>query len=99
MRYYRSSIFNKENTKKDTLSFSSSSIYIYIYICRYNNGPLDVISTSDRRRDSFGNWLRYLPRFTLYALNISTLRQFFYEGEYKVVFKMMAGKTTSLSIS
>lgn len=58
---------------------------------KYNNGPLDVISTSDRRRDSFGNWLRYLPRFTLYALNVSTLRQFIYEGEYKVAAKMVFG--------
>jgi hypothetical protein len=58
---------------------------------KYNNGPLDVISTSDRPRDSFLNWVRYLPRFVLYALNISTARQFVYEGEYFVAFKMVLG--------
>jgi len=58
---------------------------------KYNNGPLDVVSTADRPRDSFINWVKYLPRWTLYSLNISTTRQFIFEGEYMVAFKMIAG--------
>ena len=40
---------------------------------KYNNGYDDIITTADRPRDSFANWIRYLPRFSLYATNISTV--------------------------
>jgi hypothetical protein len=39
---------------------------------RYNNGPGDVISTADMPRDSVAAWVSYVPRFFLYACNIST---------------------------
>jgi len=41
---------------------------------KYNNNEEDVLSTFDRPRDSFGNWVRYLPRFALYAMNVSTVQ-------------------------
>lgn len=61
---------------------------------RYNNGPMDVISTSDKPRDSFLNWVAYLPRFTAYALNISTTIQFIKEGDYRFAAKTMMGTVT-----
>jgi hypothetical protein len=51
---------------------------------RYNNGPGDVISTSDKPRDSFTALICYLPRFMLYATNVSTVWQFLQEGQHKV---------------
>lgn len=58
---------------------------------RYNNGPLDIISTADKPRDSFVNWVAYLPRYLLYAVNVSTIQQFWSEGNYKVVRKTFVG--------
>eukprot|EP00756_Hemistasia_phaeocysticola_P014463 Hpha_TRINITY_DN15338_c0_g8::TRINITY_DN15338_c0_g8_i1::g.89038::m.89038 len=58
---------------------------------KYNNGPHDVISTSDKPRDNFRNFMCYLPRFILYAVNISTIAQFFREGNYKVCIRMLLG--------
>mmetsp|Transcript_18147 Transcript_18147/g.51191 ORF Transcript_18147/g.51191 Transcript_18147/m.51191 type:complete len:518 (-) Transcript_18147:499-2052(-) len=58
---------------------------------KYNNGPLDVVSTSDKPRDNFGNFVRFLPRWLMYATNISTIRQFLYEQEYKIAWKMVLG--------
>lgn len=58
---------------------------------RYNNGPLDVVSTSDKERDSLVNFLAYLPRWTSYSLNISTTIQFMNEGNYHVAKKMVYG--------
>lgn len=58
---------------------------------RYNNGPLDVITTSDKPRDNFFNWVAYLPRYFLYAVNISTIYQFASEGNWKIVVRVVAG--------
>jgi hypothetical protein len=58
---------------------------------RFNNGPSDVITTSDKPRDNFANWVAYLSRYFLYASNISTIRQFSSEGNYKVVSKVLLG--------
>lgn len=58
---------------------------------RYNNGPLDVISTSDKPRDNFANWVAYLPRYFLYAINISTSAQFAREKNWKVVYNVVLG--------
>merc|ERR1712070_566578 len=58
---------------------------------RYNNGPLDVISTSDKPRDSIVNYVCYIPRFMLYALNVSTIIQFCKEKNYQVAWKMFVG--------
>jgi hypothetical protein len=58
---------------------------------RYNNGPLDVISTSDKPRDNFANWVAYLPRYFLYAINVSTTAQFAREKNWKVVYKVVLG--------
>jgi len=58
---------------------------------KYGNGPLDVVSTSDRPRDSFTNFLAYLPRWALYALNVSTFRQFMFEKKHEIAFRIVAG--------
>lgn len=58
---------------------------------RFNNGKSDVITTSDKPRDNFANWVAYLSRYFLYASNISTIRQFTSEGNYKVVYKVLVG--------
>lgn len=58
---------------------------------RYNNGPLDCISTSDKPRDSIVNFCAYIPRWTWYSLNITTTIQFLKEGNTKVAQKMVLG--------
>jgi len=58
---------------------------------RYNNGPSDVVTTSDKPRDSFVNWIAYLPRWFAYACNLSCLIQFAREGNWKVVAKVSFG--------
>jgi hypothetical protein len=58
---------------------------------RYNNGPLDVVTTSDKPRDSFINFIAYLPRWTSYSLNLSSIVQFTREGNYKVAKQMLWG--------
>ena len=58
---------------------------------RYNNGPLDVVTTADKPRDSFVNWICYLPRWTSYSLNLSSIVQFTIEGNYKVAKQMVWG--------
>ncbi|GAB5362832.1 hypothetical protein AAMO2058_000832600 [Amorphochlora amoebiformis] len=58
---------------------------------RYNNGPSDVVSTSDKPRDSFYNFLCYLPRWTGYAINLTTTLQFFRENNSRVAVKMITG--------
>ena len=58
---------------------------------KYNNGPLDVVSTADKPRDNFGNFVRFVPRFFLYAVNVSTIRQFYFEGDMKTSWKMLMG--------
>lgn len=58
---------------------------------KYNNSSLDIVSTADTPRDSFVNWVSYLPRFTLYATNISGIYQFWAEGDMKSVVAMLVG--------
>jgi fatty acid desaturase len=58
---------------------------------KYGNGPLDVVTTSDRPRDSVRNFLAYLPRWTLYALNVSTFRQFMFEKKHDIAFRIALG--------
>lgn len=58
---------------------------------KYNNGPHDVISTGDKPRDDSVNFLAYLPRFLLYATNISTTYQFWSEGNKAIAVKMVLG--------
>lgn len=40
---------------------------------KYNNGKMDIITTSDRPRDSVVNFLKYLTRFSLFSINITTI--------------------------
>lgn len=58
---------------------------------KYDNREEDVVSTSDRPRDSFTNWIRYIPRFALYSLNVSTIIQFYKERKYGICMKMLMG--------
>jgi len=58
---------------------------------RYNNGPNDCITTSDKERDSIVNFIAYVPRWASYSLNISTVIQFLKEGNTQVALKMIAG--------
>lgn len=64
---------------------------------RYNNGPKDVVTTSDKPRDSFANWVAYLPRWFLYACNATTIVQFAVEDNMKVVVKVIWGTLYSVA--
>lgn len=57
----------------------------------YNNDRDDVVTTWDRPRDSFFNYVRYLPRWLSYSINISTVVQFAKEKNFIVVKGMLAG--------
>jgi len=58
---------------------------------KYNNGPLDVVTTADKPRDSLVNFIAFLPRWFLYACNFSCIIQFASEGNFNVVFKVIWG--------
>eukprot|EP00756_Hemistasia_phaeocysticola_P021526 Hpha_TRINITY_DN15780_c1_g2::TRINITY_DN15780_c1_g2_i1::g.41724::m.41724 len=58
---------------------------------KYNNGPGDVVTTSDKPRDNFRNFMCYLPRWGLYSINASTVIQFAKEGQYSTCLKMLMG--------
>jgi hypothetical protein len=58
---------------------------------RYTNSPHDVVTTGDRPRDNFTNFIRYIPRFGSYAVNISTVIEFWQDGNYLYVAKMLWG--------
>jgi hypothetical protein len=58
---------------------------------RYDNGSLDVVTTADKPRDSIVNFVAYLPRWTLYSLNISSIYQFATEGNLRVALSMVGG--------
>lgn len=64
---------------------------------RYNNNEWDVISTSDKPRDNFANWVAYLSRYFLYATNISTVAQFSRESNWKIVCKVILGSAWFVS--
>lgn len=57
----------------------------------YNNGPLDVLSTADKPRDEFKNFVAYVPRFLLYAVNVSTVYQFLLDKKPVIAAKMVFG--------
>lgn len=58
---------------------------------KYNNGPNDVVSTTDTPRDSVMAWVCYIPRFARYSSNISTTRQFITEGKHDVALRIIYG--------
>lgn len=58
---------------------------------QYSNKEQDVVSTADQPRDSFLNFVAYMPRFFLYAINISSSLQFVYKGDYRTTYKMISG--------
>jgi len=58
---------------------------------KYNNGPSDVITTSDKPRDDWRLLIAYIPRFTLYACNVSSTIQFMKEGLHMVAFRTALG--------
>ena len=58
---------------------------------KYNNGPSDIVSTADKPRDEWRWLIAYIPRFMLYASNISTTRQFCREGLYRVALQTTLG--------
>jgi len=64
----------------------------------YNNDEDDTVTTWDRPRDSFLNYVRYLPRWCLYHVNISTYIQFSKEGKYDIANKVVGGTLFYASI-
>jgi len=58
---------------------------------KYNNAEEDVITTSDKPRDNFFNWVAYLPRYFLYAFNVSTISAFVREKNWNIVSKVFFG--------
>ena len=58
---------------------------------KYNNGPSDVVSTADKPRDEWWWLVAYIPRFTLYACNVSTTLQFLREGMPRVALHTVLG--------
>ncbi len=55
---------------------------------KYNNGPNDVVSSADKPRDNFLLFVAYVPRFFFYAINVSTVHQFWIEGLYLIAGKV-----------
>ena len=58
---------------------------------KYNNGPQDVVTTSDKPRDSAVNFVCYLPRWLAYATNFSTVLQFWADNEKRTAISMNIG--------
>jgi hypothetical protein len=58
---------------------------------QYDNSENDCVTTWDYPRDSFRNYVHYLPRWLAYHFNISTVIQFCKENEYKLAFKTLNG--------
>lgn len=58
---------------------------------RYDNDEKDIITTWDYPRDSFSNYLAYLPRFLAYHMNMSVIVQFVREGEYNLALHTLWG--------
>jgi len=58
---------------------------------RHNNDKEDVVSTWDRPRDSFWNYLAYVPRWNSYHMNISSTFKFLEEKEPDVAAKLVMG--------
>jgi len=64
---------------------------------RYNNGPNDVVSIADKPRDQWRALVAFFPRWLLYAVNISTIRQFINEGNYKTALRVFYGTVYAFS--
>ena len=58
---------------------------------KFNNGPADVVSTADKPRDEWLALVAYVPRFALYACNLSTVVQFLSEGKRDVALRTVLG--------
>lgn len=58
---------------------------------QYNNEQGDVVSTADKPRDSFINFLAYIPRWFAYHVNITTYLQFKSEDNIGYADKMVQG--------
>ena len=58
---------------------------------KYNNGPGDILSTCDKPRDEWRWLVAYIPRFVLYACNLSTTWQFYKEGLHRIAFQTILG--------
>lgn len=58
---------------------------------KYDNEMRDVTTTSDKPRDSFINWVAYVTRYFLYAINITTISQFISEGRRDIAWKTFNG--------
>ena len=58
---------------------------------KYNNGPGDILSTGDKPRDEWRWLVAYIPRFMLYACNLSTTWQFYKEGLHRVALNTILG--------
>eukprot|EP00163_Fabomonas_tropica_P018467 TRINITY_DN32804_c0_g1_i1.p1 TRINITY_DN32804_c0_g1~~TRINITY_DN32804_c0_g1_i1.p1 ORF type:complete len:423 (-),score=92.72 TRINITY_DN32804_c0_g1_i1:332-1600(-) len=68
--------------------------FVYSHIAnhhKYDNEKDDVYSTGAFPRDSFVNFLRYVCVWFMYALNLSTLVQFYKEGKLNMVCKTLYG--------
>ncbi|KAL3920817.1 MAG: hypothetical protein SGILL_003069 [Bacillariaceae sp.] len=68
--------------------FTQSHIYNHH---KYDNAKLDVYSTGAFPRDSFFYFLHYIYVWFLYALNISTMVQFYKENKMRRVFNTFLG--------
>jgi len=68
--------------------FTESHIYNHH---KYDNDSDDVYSTGAYPRDSFGQYLRYVYIWFLYALNISSIQSFYKEGKSDRAFRCVAG--------
>jgi len=63
----------------------------------YNNEQGDVVSTGDRARDNFLNYLAYIPRWFAYHVNITTYMQFSAEANDEYAGKMVFGSAYYLT--
>mmetsp|Transcript_34814 Transcript_34814/g.84153 ORF Transcript_34814/g.84153 Transcript_34814/m.84153 type:complete len:498 (-) Transcript_34814:323-1816(-) len=70
--------------------FTQSHIYNHH---KYDNARQDVYSTGAFPRDNFWNFLHYIWTWFLYALNVSTVLQFYRENKLQRVVNTVGGTT------
>jgi hypothetical protein len=58
---------------------------------KYDNQEDDNVTTWDYPRDNFQHYVAYLPRWLAYHGNVSTVMQFYKEGETKLAGMMLVG--------
>ena len=68
--------------------FTESHIYNHH---KYDNAVEDVYSTGAFPRDSFLEYLRYVYVWFLYALNLSSMKQFYTEGKFDRMGRCLGG--------